>query len=138
MDQILERTRDYLYYFIDIDLSIFIEFILTTILMYFEYHTIKRPYSSLILEKDPLFRSYINIIIIIRFLILIQRKDIWMKRLFQNLKENFKAFVMEGRFDLYCIYVLYRVVKKSLRIDLEEKFLRKSKIFFDGVFLSIY
>ena len=30
------------------------------------------------------------------------------------------------------------MVKKSLRCDLEEKCLRNSKIYFDGVFLSIY
>ena len=38
-------------------------------------------------------------------------------------------------------YIYYKVQggpKKSLRIDLEEKCLRNSEIFFDGVFLSIY
>ena len=38
-------------------------------------------------------------------------------------------------------YIYYKVQggpKKSLRIDLEEKCLRNSKIFFDRVFLSIY
>ena len=33
---------------------------------------------------------------------------------------------------------IHRVVKKSLWCDLEEKGLRNSEMFFDGVFLSIY
>jgi hypothetical protein len=36
------------------------------------------------------------------------------------------------------MYNMYVGPKKSLWIDLEEKCLRNSKIFFDGVFLSIY
>ena len=35
-------------------------------------------------------------------------------------------------------HTIYRVVQKKLWCDLEEKCLRNYKIFFDGVFLSIY
>ena len=57
-------------------------------------------------------------------------------------KDEFYFFFNKARQLLYCIKKVVLLLqggpKKSLWCDLEERCLRNSKIFFDGVFLSIY